>query len=58
MAVNFESTMTEADFKRPLLDPAEDRLARELRGGDADLSVDGLDRSLLGALLKLLTGRR
>jgi hypothetical protein len=57
MAVNFESTMTEADFKRALLDPAEERLARELRGGEADLSVDGLDRSLLGKLLRLLNGR-
>jgi hypothetical protein len=57
MAVNFESTMTESDFKRALLDPAEERLARELRGGEADLSVDGLDRSLLGRLLRLLNGR-
>jgi hypothetical protein len=57
MAVNFEATMTESDFKRALLDPAEERLARELRGGEADLSVDGLDRSLLGRLLRLLNGR-
>jgi hypothetical protein len=57
MAVNFESTMTEADFKRPLLDAAEERLVRELGGGEADLSVDGLDRSLLGKLLRLFRGR-
>jgi hypothetical protein len=57
MAVNFESTMNESDFKRALLDPAEERLAHELRGGEADLSVEGLARSLLGRLLRLLSGR-
>ncbi len=56
MIVSFESTMTEADFKRPLLDAAEDRLAREARG-DADFSVDGLDQSLLSRLLGLFSGR-
>ena len=56
MAINFESTMTEADFKRPLLDAAEERLAREVRG-EVDLKVDGLASSLLGSLLLLITGR-
>ena len=36
MVIDFQATMTEADFKRPLLDAAEDRLAREARG-DVDL---------------------
>ncbi len=56
MNVRFEATMTEADFKRPLLDAAEERLAREL-GRDADLAVDGLDKTLLGWLLNLVAGR-
>jgi hypothetical protein len=55
MGVNFESTMTEADFKRPLLDAAEDRLAREAIGG-VDLSVEGLTDSLLSRLLRLFSG--
>jgi hypothetical protein len=57
MTIDFESTMTEADFKRPLLDPAEERLAREARG-DVDLSVEGLGNSLLGRLLLMLTGTK
>jgi hypothetical protein len=56
MNVSFESTMTEADFKRPLLDATEERLAREL-SREADLNVDGLNNSLLGWLLSLVTGR-
>ena len=32
MVINFQATMTEADFKRPLLDAAEARLALEARG--------------------------
>jgi hypothetical protein len=55
MAVDFKSTMTEADFKRPLLDAAEDRLAREVRG-DADLAVEGLNDSLLSRLIRLISG--
>ncbi len=47
--------MTEADFKRPLLDAAEDRLAREVRG-DVDLSVEGLADSLLSRLIRLVAG--
>ena len=43
MAINFESTMTEADFKRPLLDANEERMARELLK-EPDLTVDGLAR--------------
>jgi hypothetical protein len=55
MGVDFQSTMTEADFKRPLLDAAEDRLAREARGG-VDLSVEGLTDSLLSRLIRLVSG--
>jgi hypothetical protein len=55
MKIDFQATMTEADFKRPLLDAAEDRLAREARG-DVDLLVEGLADSLLSRLLRLVSG--
>jgi len=55
MVANFQSTMTEADFERPLLDAAEERLARELRG-DADLAVEGLADSLLSRLVRFFSG--
>ena len=55
MVINFQATMTEADFKRPLLDAAEDRLAREARG-DVDLAVEGLNDSLLSRLVRLVSG--
>ena len=51
MVINFQATMTEADFKRPLLDAAEDRLVRETRG-DMDLAVEGLTDSVLSRLLR------
>jgi hypothetical protein len=57
MAPKFESTMTEADFKRPLLDATEERLARELQG-DGDFRVDSLNGSLLGRLLNFLSAKR
>jgi hypothetical protein len=57
MAINFESTMTEADFKRPLLDANEERMARELRS-EPDLSVDGLRGSLMSQLLTLFGGAK
>jgi hypothetical protein len=57
MSINFESTMTEADFKRPLLDKSEESLARELLG-DADLEVDGLRGSLFSKLVALFAGGR
>jgi hypothetical protein len=56
MAVKFENTPTESDFLRPLLDPKEDKLARELRG-DSDFRVDGLRLSWLGRLLNVFGGR-
>ncbi len=56
MVIDFQRTMTEADFKRPLLDAAQERLVRELNR-DADLQVDGLSKSLLGWALNLFAGR-
>jgi len=52
-----DTTMNEAEYKRPLLDASEERLARELLG-DADFRVDALRYSLLGRLLSLFTGKR
>lgn len=57
MTFNPEATMTEFEFKRPLLDPNEERLARELQR-DSDLRVDGLRNSLLGRLAGLFGGKR
>lgn len=53
--IDFESTMTEADFQRPLLDAAEERLAREARGG-VDLEVEGLHHSFFSRLVGLVAG--
>jgi len=55
MMANFETTITEADFKRPLLEAAEEQLARETRG-DVDLAVEGLADSVMSRLLRLVTG--
>jgi len=55
MVVDFQATMTEADFARPLLDAAEERLAREARG-DVDLAVEGLVDSLFSRLIRLVSG--
>jgi hypothetical protein len=55
MVIDFQSTMTEADFKRPLLDAAEDKLARDARGS-VDLAVEGLTDSLLSRLMRLISG--
>jgi hypothetical protein len=55
MVVDFQATMTEADFARPLLDAAEERLAREARG-DVDLAVEGLADSLFSRLIRLVSG--
>jgi hypothetical protein len=56
MGINFEATITEADFKRPLLDAAEERLAREMRG-ETDLKVEGLRHTLLSRFLSLFVRR-
>jgi hypothetical protein len=55
MAINFDTTMTEADFKKPLLDATEERLAREARG-DVDLHVEGLKDSLVSWVLRMVSG--
>ena len=55
MVIDFQATMTEADFKRPLLDAAEARLAIEARG-EVDLAVEGLRDSLLSRLVRLVSG--
>ena len=57
MVIDFRATLTEADFKRPLLDAAEDRLVREARG-DVDLAVEALRDSLLSRILRLFMGVR
>ena len=57
MTFNPDTTTIDAEFKRPLLDPSEERLARELQG-DSDFRVDALRFSLLGRLLSLFTGKR
>jgi hypothetical protein len=56
MGINFEATITEADFTRPLLDAAEERLAREAR--EKDLAVEGMRHSLLSRFLGLFVGGR
>ena len=55
MTMNFDTTMTEADFKKPLLDATEERLAREARG-DVDLNVEGLRGSVFSWLLSMVSG--
>jgi len=57
MTFNPDTTMTEFEFKRPLLEPNEERLARELQR-DSDFRVDGLRNSLLGLLAGLFAGKR
>jgi len=57
MVLDFAATITEADFKRPLLDAAEERLVREARG-DVDLAVEGLADSLLSRVVRLFSGIR
>jgi hypothetical protein len=55
MTMNFDTTMTEADFKKPLLDATEERAAREARG-DVDLNVEGLKDSVLSWLVRMVSG--
>ncbi len=53
--MNFDTTMTEADFKKPLLDATEERMAREIRG-EVDLHVEGLRDSILSWVLRVVSG--
>ena len=55
MVIDFKATLTEADFKRPLLEAAEVELVRNARG-DVDLAVEGLAHSLLSRLVGLFSG--
>ena len=57
MKFNPDTKRADLEFKRPLLDPNEERLARELQR-DSDLRVDGLRYSLLGRFLSLFSGKR
>ena len=50
--MTFDSTVTEADFKRPLLDPQELGFTRDTCV-EPDLTVDGLSSSLFGWLARL-----
>jgi hypothetical protein len=57
MTFNPDKTRTDSEFKRPLLEPSEERLARDLQR-DSELRVDGLRYSLLGRILSLFGGKR
>jgi len=57
MTFNPDKTISDFEFTRPLLDPSEERLARDLQR-DSELRVDGLRWSLLGRLLSLFGGKR
>ncbi len=54
--MSFDDTMTEADFKRPILDPSEERLLAALNR-EPDLDVQGLRASLLTKLVLLFDRR-
>lgn len=55
--MEFDDTLTEADFVRPVLEPREERLLAALRS-EPDLAVDGLEHSLVSRLLGLFGGKR
>ena len=55
--MEFDDTLTEADFVRPILEPGEERLLATLRS-EADLAVDGLEHSRLWRLLGLFGAKR
>jgi hypothetical protein len=57
MTDNFDMTARTGEYKRPLLDASEERLARELQR-DSDFSVDSLDKSLLARFLSFLAPKR
>jgi hypothetical protein len=57
MTFNPDKTSTTSEFKRPLLEPSEERLARDLQR-DSELRVDGLRYSLLGRILSFFGGKR
>jgi hypothetical protein len=53
--MDFDDTMTEADFIRPLLDANEERFVNA--GREPDLLVDGLEATFVSRLLTLLQRR-
>jgi len=55
--MDFDDTQTEADFPRPLLQPSEERMLAMLRN-EPDLTVDGLEHSLVSRLINLFGGKR
>ena len=57
MTFNPDTKITDFEFKRPLLDASEERLARDLQR-DSALRVDGLRYSLLGRILSLFGAKR
>lgn len=54
--MDFDDTLTERDFDRPILEPSEERLLAALRP-EPDLAVDGLEHSVVSRLLALLGGK-
>ncbi len=54
--MDFDDTMTEADFRRPLLDASEERYLSAMQA-EPDLAVDGLEASLLSRLIGLFQRR-
>ena len=57
MTFTHDTPTKDAEYKRPLLDPSEERLAREMQG-DSEFRVDALRYSVLGRFLSLFTGKR
>lgn len=54
--MDFDDTLTEADFARPILEPNEERMLAMLRS-EPDLAVPGLEHSLVSRLLSLFGGK-
>lgn len=54
--MNFDDTMTEVDF-RPVLEPKEEQMLSSLLHDD-DMTVDGLEASLLSRLVGLFGARK
>jgi len=54
--MTFKPDTASGEYKRPLLDPSEERLALEMQG-DSALRVEALRYSLVVRLLRFITGR-
>jgi hypothetical protein len=57
MTFNPDTTMTEFEFKRPLLDPNEERLARELQRDSRACSALVADRVAFLLAPRIAAGR-